>query len=275
MLSIEETTFETIPFTFENNCTDIVLKIKQEGEKQVGSIMSNNLSLKKVHFQCWLLNPGCMINYTWDNGMKESPKCLWSVYGCEEAYVIECSPGKVLWGETKIVYKTVKKAFNSSSTSETDTDSEDETSDNDLRRQSLSSKRKASISQIATKNIVCKHKKTIYWISNCSSSEKTTVSFFTTRKAATSFLEKQKPKNSNSIFLSVPSLHLSIFDKILKENISLHCPPQSTQWYIFVHESWRYLGLEISNALEVAYANELRTFNYKGYFKVKFHICVI
>ena len=201
--------------------------------------------------------------------MKEFPICLWSVYGCDETFKLQYSPGKILWGETKLVYKTVKKAFGSSSTSETDTDTEEESSDNDLRRQSLSSKRKASVSQIAPKNIVCKHKKTVYWISNGTSSEKTTLSFFTTRKSATSYLEKQQPENSTSIFISMPSIHLSVFDKMMRETVSLDCLPQPTQWYILVHESWRYLGLEISTALELAYAKELKTYNYKGYFKVR------
>ena len=35
ILELEETTPDSIPFSFENNCNDIVIKIKQKGEKQV------------------------------------------------------------------------------------------------------------------------------------------------------------------------------------------------------------------------------------------------
>ena len=37
ILELEETTPDSIPFSFENNCNDIVIKIKQKGEKQVFS----------------------------------------------------------------------------------------------------------------------------------------------------------------------------------------------------------------------------------------------
>ena len=35
VIELKETALETLPFTFENNCSDLVLKVKQEGEKQV------------------------------------------------------------------------------------------------------------------------------------------------------------------------------------------------------------------------------------------------
>ena len=219
-----------------------------------------------------MINPGFKLNYTWDNSLIADPECEWSVYGgCEDAIPLHWSQGKLLWGEKKIVYKTVKKAFNSSSTSETDSESEDEDSEDSHRRQSLSSKRKESvISPNVPKNIVYKHKKTVYWISDCTSDRKNIISFFTTRKSAANFLSKQKPRNAKSLILTAPSLHASLFDGEGRESLSVNCLQQSTQWFLFVNDVWRYLGKELSSVLEIAFTKGLKNYSYKGYFKVDF-----
>ena len=35
IIEVEETSPENVPFTFENRCSELVIKIKQFGEKQV------------------------------------------------------------------------------------------------------------------------------------------------------------------------------------------------------------------------------------------------
>ena len=36
IIEVEETSPENVPFTFENRCSELVIKVKQYGEKQVG-----------------------------------------------------------------------------------------------------------------------------------------------------------------------------------------------------------------------------------------------
>ena len=70
---------------------------------------------------------------------------------------------------------------------------------------------------------------------------------------------------SDVVYLSA---NISLFDDNLFESISLNCAPQTPQWLISINDSWRYLGWELSAALEIAYIKGLPGVNFDQYLKV-------
>ena len=191
---------------------------------------------------------------------------MWTVYGgSDDPCTLRHSAGEITWGEERIVYKTIKKSF-SSSTSDTDSD-EDEDSAKERRKQRgrISIATSTSVPQ----NIVYKHKKTVYWIADSfTQPSKTTVYFYTTRKAAMKHFNRIGAKRSSKIVISAPSANCSFFDDNLFEKFSVQCPPQTAQWFILINDSWRYFGWELSAALEVAYRKGLLGINFENNMKV-------
>ena len=247
----------SVPFSFENNCVDLVMKIKQAGEAQ-----------------CWLLSPGHQLDYSWDNNVTEQPRCVWTVYGgCDQPLSLNYQPGHLLWGEEKILYKTIRKLENLSTS---DSESSDcDGSEDDGRRGSVVSRKKNSVtSPSVPQNIVYKHKKTIFWISDSlSSREKTSVYFLTSRKLAVRQLRRLREKEAGwNLQMSGPGLHLSLFSEGGEESLSLSCPRQPPQWSLLINNSWRYLGLELSSAIEVASRSGLPELEVKNIFKVRTEI---
>ena len=244
----------SVPFTFENNCVDLVMKIKQAGEAQ-----------------CWLLSPGHQLDYTWDNNVTQQPSCVWTVYGgCDQPLSLNYQAGALLWGEEKILYKTIRKLEHLSTS---DSESSDcEGSEDDQRRGSVVSRKKNSVtSPSVPQNIVYKHKKTIFWISDSVSSlEKTCVYFLTSRKLAVRQLRRLREREAGwKVEMSGPGLHLSVFTEAGEESFSLSCPRQPPQWSLLINNSWRYLGLELSAAIEVASRSGLAGLEVKNIFKVR------
>ena len=214
--------------------------------------------------QCWLLNPGHSLNYTWDNPLTSEPRCVWTVYGgSDDPCTLRHVPGQITWGEERIVYKTIKKSF-SSSTSDTDSD-EDVAEERRKQRGRISIATSNSVPQ----NIVYKHKKTVYWIAdNLTQPCKTSVYFYTTRKAAMKHFNRIGAKRTSKIIISAPSANSSFFDDKLFEKFSIQCPPRTSQWFISINDSWRYFGWELSAALEVAYLKGLPSVNFEKSLKV-------
>ena len=247
-VEIKEANTELVPFTFENNCSDLVIKIKQKDEKQ-----------------SWLLNPGHRINYTWDNSCVCNPECLWTVYGsCDEANLVRYEPGAIMSGQELVIYKTVRKSINSSSTSDSESESED--SENKKRRST-----KSVITSNTQQNIVYKHKKLIYWVSeNSLKTNKTTVSFFPTRKSALKFLRSRSQQPKHQLIVTAPSAQISVLDYLLYEKNSLDIQKQSPQWFILINSNWSYLGLELSQAIEIAYQKGFQFFTAGQFIKVSF-----
>ena len=132
----------------------------------------------------------------------------------------------------------------------------------------MKKKCQATASDVPT-NIVYKHKKTVYWITdNSTNTEKTSISFFSTKKAATKHKNNiTKMKNFNFI-LTGPSAHLSILNEMLAESFSLNILSESPQWYLLVNNSWKYLGWELSSAIEVAFENGLSGFSFNKFIQV-------
>ena len=250
IIEISELT-DNFPFTFLNNSADLVVKLKQAGESQ-----------------CWLLSPGHELHYTWDNNRAEDPQCLWTVYGgCDQPFNLKYQTGKVLWGEERVVYKTIRKSYSSSSDSES---SDSEGSDLETRRDSLVSRKKSSVSSPSVpQNIVCKHKKTVFWISDSSIFEKTSVYFLTSRKAAARQLRRLVGGRGGSLQVSVPGLHLSVYSEEGEERLSVAAPRLVPQWSLMINNSWRYLGLELSAAIEAASLRGLPGLNINNIFKVR------
>ena len=245
----------SVPFTFANNCVDLVIKIKQAGEAQ-----------------CWLLSPGHQLDYTWDNNVTERPRCVWTVYGgCDQPLNLHYQAGTLLWGEEKILYKTIRK-FENLSTSDSES-SDCEVSEDDERRGSVVSRKKNSVtSPSVPQNIVYKHKKTIFWISDSLfSPEKTCVYFLSSRKLAVRQLRRLREREARwKLEMSGPGLQLSMFSgQQGEESLSLSCPRQPPQWSLLINNSWRYLGLELSAAIEVASRSGLPGLEVKNIFKVR------
>ena len=64
---------------------------------------------------------------------------------------------------------------------------------------------------------------------------------------------------------------LSVFSEQRgEERLSLSCPRQPPQWSLLINNSWRYLGLELSAAIEVASRSGLPGLEVKNIFKVRF-----
>ena len=160
----------------------------------------------------------------------------------------------------------MRKSYSSTSTSDTDSDSDD--SDKNDRKKC--SKKKMSVSSAnITQNIVYKHRKTIFWIAdNTQNSKKTIVSFFTTRKAATKCFNKLMNKRGFNFIFTLPSAHFSFLNNHQCESHCLNVRPQTPQWHLLVNESWRYLGWELSSALEVALQKGFQNYTFGQYFKV-------
>lgn len=79
IIHVEETSAENVPFTVENRCSELVIKLRQQGEAQ-----------------CWLVNPGMSLHYTWDNCVMPHPQLEWTVYGSNQAPApVKISQGKV------------------------------------------------------------------------------------------------------------------------------------------------------------------------------------
>ena len=173
--------------------------------------------------------------------------------------------GHLSCGEEKIVYKTVRKSYSSSSTSDTDSDS-----DSEKNEKKKCSKKKMSVSSAnIPQNIVYKHRKTIFWITdNTQNTNKTIVSFFTTRKAATKCFSKLMKKKGINFIFTLPSAHFSFLNNNQCETHSVNVLPQTPQWHLLVNESWRYLGWELSSALEVAFQKGFQGYTFGQYFKV-------
>ena len=248
IIEISELT-EDFPFTFNNNSTELVVKLKQAGESQ-----------------CWLLNPGHQLHYTWDNNRVEQPQCLWTVYGgCDQPFHLKYLPGRVLWGEERVVYKTIRKSYNSS----TDSESSDSDSEVESRRGSFVSRKKTSVSSPSVpQNIVYKHKKTVFWISD-STSQRTSVYFLTSRKLAARQLRRLTSNEGGSLQVSIPGLHVSVLDEVGEERLSVASPRLVPQWSLLLNNRWRYLGLELSAAIEVASRRGLPGLSIKDVLKVR------
>ena len=189
---------------------------------------------------------------------------MWTVYGgSEESYTLRHAPGEITWGEERVVYKTIKKSF-SSSTSDTDSD-EDSAEERRKQRGRMSIATNNSVPQ----NIIYKHKKTVHWITDSfSQPSKTSVYFYTTKKAAMKHLNRIGAKRTCKIIISAPSVNSSFFDDNLFEKFSIQCPPQTPQWFISINDSWRCLGWEMSAALEVAFQKGLLGVNFDKFLKV-------
>ena len=249
----------SVPFTFHNNCLDLVLKVRQAGEAQ-----------------CWLLSPGHQLDYSWDNNTAEVPSCVWTVYGgCDQPLTLNYRAGCLLWGEEKIVYKTIRKLENLSSTSDSESSDCEGSEEEKMRRGSVVSRKKNSVtSPSVPQNIVYKHKKTIFWISDSlSCPEKTSVTFLTSRKLAVRQLRQTRREAGEagwSLQLSGPGLSLSLLgEERGEERLSLSGPRQPPQWSLLMNNSWRYLGLELSAAIEVARRAGLPGLELKNIFKVR------
>ena len=118
-------------------------------------------------------------------------------------------------------------------------------------------------------NIIYKHKKTVHWITDSfSQPSKTSVYFYTTKKAAMKHLNRLGAKKTSKIIISAPSANSSFFDDNLFEKFSLQCPPQTPQWFISINDSWRCFGWEMSAALEVAFQKGLPGVNFDKFLKV-------
>ena len=183
--------------------------------------------------------------------------------GSDDPCTLRHAPGEITWGEERIVYKTIKKSF-SSSTSDTDSD-EESAEERRKQRGRISIATNTSVPQ----NIVYKHKKTVYWIADSfTQPSKTTVYFYTTRKAAMKHFNRIGAKRSSKIVISAPSANCSFFDDNLFEKFSVQCPPQTAQWFISINDSWRYFGWELSATLEVAYRKGLFGVNLENNLKV-------
>ena len=244
----------SVPFTFHNSCVDLVVKIRQAGEAQ-----------------CWLLSPGHQLDYSWDNNLSQAPHCVWTVYGgCDQPLSLNHRAGALLWGEEKILYKTIRKLENLSTS---DSESSDcEGSEDDKRRGSVVSRKKNSVtSPSVPQNIVYKHKKTIFWISDSVSSlEKTSVYFLTSRKLAVRQLRRLREREAGwRLQLSGPGLHLSVLSERGEERLSVISPRQPPQWSLLINNTWRHLGLELSAAIEVAQRSGLPGLEVKNIFKVR------
>ena len=65
-----------------------------------------------LHCQCWLVNPGMSLHYTWDNCVSTNHQAQWTVYGAsEEPFQLKISPGKVLHLRTHIVSHSIILTF--------------------------------------------------------------------------------------------------------------------------------------------------------------------
>ena len=160
----------------------------------------------------------------------------------------------------------MRKSYSTSSTSDTESDSEN--SENVESRKYHKKKMSVSSANIS-QNIVYKHRKTVFWITdNTQNRNKTIVSFFTTRKAATKCFNKLMKNRGFNFIFTLPSAHFSFLDSNQCETQSVNVPPQTPQWHLLVNESWRYLGWELSSALEVACQKGFQNYSFGQYFKV-------
>ena len=189
---------------------------------------------------------------------------MWTVYGGSgEPCTLRHTPGELTWGEEKLEYKTIKKSFSSSTS---DTESDEDTDENQSKRRG---RRSIVKSTSVPQNIVYKHKKTVYWIADSfTQPSKTSVYFYTTRKAAMKYHKRIGGKRTRKMIISSPSANIFVFDNNLFEKFSVHCSPQTPQWFLSINDSWRYFGWEISAALEVAYQKGQPNVNFDNYLKV-------
>ena len=210
---------------------ELVMKIKQLGEKP-----------------CWLVNPGMALNYTWDNSVSRQCQVQWMVYGSEEeAVTLKTSPGKVLWGEEKIIHRVVRNRRSQTSSSDTESDDEE-----DSLPAKTSIRSSASQNKIHPQNVVYKTKKSVYWISSGQEGrEHYTIYFYTSRKAAASQLSSLLGQPARSLLVSCQSLRLSLISSGRQVGAVLLEPP-GVQWFLLVHGSWRCLGAEVAALIETA-----------------------
>ena len=210
---------------------ELVMKIKQLGEKP-----------------CWLVNPGMALNYTWDNSVSQQCQVQWMVYGSEEeAVTLKTSPGKVLWGEEKVIHRVVRNRRSQTSSSDTESDDDE---DGSLAKTSIRSS--ASQNQIHPQNVVYKTKKSVYWISRGQEGkEHFTVYFYTSRKAAAGQLSSLLGQPARSLLVSCQSLRLSLISSGRQVGAVLLESP-GVQWFLLVHGSWRCLGAEVAALIETA-----------------------
>ena len=232
MIHVQNVTKDNVPFTFDNCCTELVMKIKQQGEPQ-----------------CWLLNPGMTLNYTWDNCISSSSQIQWMVYGSEEEpFALKTSAGKVLWGEEKVVHRVVRSRRSQTSSSDTESEGEEGTKESPMKK---TFERCTSLSsQNSNQNVVYRTKKSVYWISHGSENkDRFKVFFFTSRKTAARQLSSLMSMRRQNVLLCLHSLQLCLWDED-KHVGSIGLEPAGAQWFILVHGTWRYLGTELSTLIE-------------------------
>ena len=220
-----------VPFTFDNCCTELVMKIKQQGEPQ-----------------CWLLNPGMALNYTWDNCIGSPSQVQWMVYGSEEEpFTLKTSAGKVLWGEEKVIHRVVRSRRSQTSSSDTESEGED-TKESPVKK--TFEKCTSVSSQNSVQNIVYRTKKSVYWITHGSENkDRFKVFFYTSRKTAARQLSSLMSMKRQSLLVCLHSLRLCFLDKG-KHVGSMGIESAGAQWFILVHGTWRYLGTELSTLIE-------------------------
>jgi hypothetical protein len=102
---IKSASISDLPIIIANMCKDLVLRIHQKSEKQ-----------------SWLVRPGLVLNYTWDNCCEKQPLCCWSTQESQKSFSLPALPGKVLWGKEKIACQSMKflSTYRDSDTSDSD-----------------------------------------------------------------------------------------------------------------------------------------------------------
>ena len=103
IITIEEALFTDIPLVFDNRCNELIIRIYQNKEKKV-----------------WLVKPGTIVYFTWDDYTTKKLTCQWTVQGSHKSFHICLSPAEVLWGQEKIIVQTVKYIQKSSDSDTTD-----------------------------------------------------------------------------------------------------------------------------------------------------------
>ena len=251
MIYVQNVSPENVPFSFNNCCTELVMKIKQQGEQQ-----------------CWLLNPGMVLNYTWDNCIGSTSQVQWMVYGSEEEpFALKISPGKVLWGEERVVHRVVRSRKSQTSSSDTESEGEGEKEypvKNTFERcTSLSSHN-------SVQNVVYRTKKSVYWISQGQGGEnrdRFKIFFYTSRKTAARQLSSLMATKGRSLLVCLHSLRVCFLDSG-KHVGSMGLEPAAPQWFILVHGTWRYLGAELSILIEAGLEKGDAILQLPGFLKV-------
>ena len=250
MIQVQNVAPGNVPFSFDNCCTELVMKIKQQGEQQ-----------------CWLLNPGMALNYTWDNCIGSPFQVQWMVYGSEEEpFTLKTSAGKVLWGEEKVIHRVVRSRRSQTSSSDTESEGEDCTKESPVKK--TFEKCRSLSSQNSMQNIVYRTKKSVYWITHGSENkDRFKVFFYTSRKMAARQLSSLMAMKRQSLLVCLHSLRLCFFDQG-KHVGSMGMEPAGAQWFILVHGTWRYLGAELSTLIEAGLEKGDPTLQLQGLLKV-------